>query len=310
VRVFLTGGSGFVGSNLLRVFEARGAEVIAPGHAEVDLTDPVAVASAVASSAPDAIVHAAIRNDPAGLRADRRGAWAAYVGATRHVVAAANATGAHVVLISTDWVFDGTQAPAREDEPPAPVNTYGFLKAASELVVTERAERGTVARIAGVQGVHWARPQTRREQDGGFGYLVASLVDALRAGRSFTVWEDPAINTIATPTLATDAANLVWRALERGVTGTLHCCGGEHADRERLARIAADVFGLDEDLLRFGQPDPDAIGDEPIPHDTRLDATATAAALGVALPDLRTQLARLRHQIDTGRLAEENTIAA
>jgi dTDP-4-dehydrorhamnose reductase len=310
VRVFLTGGSGFVGSNLLRVFEARGAEVIAPGHAEVDLTDPVAVASAVASSAPEAIVHAAIRNDPAGLRADRRGAWAAYVGATRHVVAAANAAGAHVVLISTDWVFDGTQAPAREDEPPAPVNTYGFLKAASELVVTERAERGTVARIAGVQGVHWARPQTRREQDAGFGYLVASLVDALRAGRSFTVWEDPAINTIATPTLATDAANLVWRALERGVTGTLHCCGGEHADRERLARIAADVFGLDEDLLRFGPPDPDAIGDEPIPHDTRLDATATAAALGVALPGLRTQLARLRHQIDTGRLAEEDTIAA
>jgi dTDP-4-dehydrorhamnose reductase len=310
VRVFLTGASGFVGSNLLRVFEARGAEVVAPGRAEVDLTDAGAVASSVARAAPDAIVHAAIRNDPAGLRADRRGAWAAYVGATRHLVDAANAAGAHVVLISTDWVFDGTQGPAREDEPPAPVNTYGFLKAASELVVTERAERGTVARIAGVQGVHWARPTTPRAQDAGFGYLVASLVDALRAGRSFTVWEDPAINTIATPTLATDAANLVWRALERGVTGTLHCCGGEHADRERLARIAADVFGLDEGLLRFGPPDPHAIGDEPVPYDTRLDATATAAALGVTLPDLRTQLARLRDQIDTGRIAEEDTIAA
>lgn len=310
MRVFLTGASGFVGSNLARVLEARGAEVIAPGHAAVDLTDGGLVARAVAATAPDAVVHAAIWNDPAGLRSDRARAWASYVGATRNVVEAANAAGAHVVLISTDWVFDGTQGPARENDPPAPINTYGFLKAASELVVTERAERGTVARIAGVQGVHWARPQTPRTQDAGFGYLVASLVESLRADRPFTVWDDPRINTMATPTLASDAADLVWRAVDRGCTGVLHCCGGEHADRERLARAAVDVFGLDGSLLRFGPPSPDAVGDEPIPHDTRLDANATAAALGVRLPDLRTQLARLRHQIDTGRIAEEDTIAA
>ena len=99
------------------------------------------------------------------MAADRRAAWAAYVGATRHVVDAANAAAAHVVLVSTDWVFDGTQAPATEDAPPNPVNQYGFLKAASELVVGERAERGTVARIAGVQGAHRARPAAPRRQD-------------------------------------------------------------------------------------------------------------------------------------------------
>ena len=312
MRVFLTGASGFVGSNLARVFAARGAEVVSPGHAEVDLVDPGAVARAVAVSAPDAIVHAAIWNDPAGLRRDRARAWASYVGATRNVVDAANAAGAHVVLVSTDWVFDGNSppAPATEDTPPAPVNTYGFLKTASELVVTERAERGTVARIAGVQGVHWARPQTPREQDAGFGYLAASIVDALRAGRPFTVWRDGRINTVATPTLASDAAELMWRAIERGVTGVLHCCGGEHADREALARATVEAFGLDAELLGFGPPPAEAIGSEPIPYDTRLDASATAAALGVELPDLRTLLGRLRHQIDTGRIEREETIAA
>ena len=149
---------------------------------------------------------------------------------------AANATGAHVVLLSTDWVFDGTQGPAREDAPPNPVNQYGFLKAASELVLLERAERGTVARVAGVQGIHRARPRAPRGQDHGFGYLVASLVEALRADRPFTVWESPAINTLATPTLATGAAELILLALEREVTGVLHCCGGEHVDRVGLAR--------------------------------------------------------------------------
>jgi dTDP-4-dehydrorhamnose reductase len=311
MRVFVTGASGFVGSNLVRVFAARGAEVVRPGHEVLDLTDGRAVARAVAATAPDAIVHAAIWNDPAGLRSDRRRARDAYVGATRHLVDAANAAAAQIVLVSTDWVFDGTQGPAREDTPPNPVNTYGFLKAASELVVTERAERGAVARIAGVQGVHWARPDgLPRRQDAGFGYLVASIVDALRAGRRFTVWRGAGINGVATPTLAGDAAALIWRALERERTGILHCCGGEHADRERLARATVEAFDLDGDLLAFGPPEAWAAGDEPVPYDTRLDASATAAALGVTLPDLRTQLGRLREQIDTGRIEQEDTITA
>jgi len=137
--------------------------------------------------APDAIVHCAILNDPVALPHDRRAAWAGYVGATRNVVDAANAVGAHVVLVSTDWVFDGTQGGATEDEPPNPINAYGFLKAASELVVLERAAHGAVARIAGVAGVHWARPEPPRQQDAGLGYLCASVVRALRAGRRFTV---------------------------------------------------------------------------------------------------------------------------
>jgi dTDP-4-dehydrorhamnose reductase len=300
MRAYVTGASGFVGSNLVHVFaEGHGAEVVAPGRGEVDVTDAAAVRGAVAAARPDAIVHAAIWNDPAGLDRDRRRAWAAYVGATRNLTDAANAAGIPVVLISTDWVFDGTRAPAAEDEPPRPVNTYGFLKAASELVVTERAQRGIVARIAAVQGVHRARPSAPRAQDAGFGYFVAALVDALRAGERFTVWDGPGLNVLATPTLATDAAELIWRALERDLTGTLHCCGGEHADRVGLARRAVDAFGLDGDLLDVAPPPPAALPAGGVPRDTRLDATATARGLGLRLPDLDTQLARLRSELES-----------
>ena len=82
MRVLLTGGSGFVGSNLARVFGARGADVVAPSHAELDLTDRAATLRAVDAAAPDAIVHAAILNDPAAMAADKARAWDAYVGAT------------------------------------------------------------------------------------------------------------------------------------------------------------------------------------------------------------------------------------
>ncbi|HTT31130.1 MAG TPA: sugar nucleotide-binding protein [Solirubrobacteraceae bacterium] len=300
MRIYLTGASGFVGSNLAYVFAAeRGAEVVAPGHEHVDLTDELVVRRSVLATRPDAIVHAAIWNDPAALGSDRRRAWDEYVGATRNVVAAANAVDAHVVLISTDWVFDGTQGPAPEGEPPNPINNYGFLKACSELIVTENAARGAIARIAGVQGVHRARPQTPRAQDAGFGYLVASLVDALRSGQRFAVWDGPGLNQLATPTLATDAAELVWRALQREVTGMLHCCGGEHVDRVGLARRAIEVFELDGELLDVVPPPEGVVSDGGIPRDTRLDATETAARLGVELPGLDAMLRRLRSQVES-----------
>jgi dTDP-4-dehydrorhamnose reductase len=300
VRIYLTGASGFVGSNLAHVFaHEHGAEVVAPGHQHVDLTDEIVVRRSVLATRPDAIVHAAIWNDPAGLRSDRRRAWEAYVGATRNVVGAANAIDAHVVLISTDWVFDGTQGPATESEPPNPINPYGFLKASSELIVHETAGRGTIARIAGVQGVHRARPSAPRAQDAGFGYFVVSLADALRAGERFAVWDGPAINQLATPTLATDAGELIWRALTREVTGVLHCCGGEHVDRVGLARSAARVFELDPELMDVVPPPEGAVGADPVPRDTRLDARATARALGVELPGLDAMLSRLRAEVES-----------
>jgi dTDP-4-dehydrorhamnose reductase len=272
VRVFLTGASGFVGSNLREVFESHGAEVLAPRHAEVDITDRNRVLRYAADTRPDAVVHCAILNDLAGLR-DRRRAWAAYVEATRNMLA----TGARVVLISTDWVFDGTQGPAPEDEPPNPINAYGFLKAACELVVVEAG--GTVARIAGVQGFHRARPETVYEQDAGFGNLVAAV---LSAGGRFTVWDGPGLNALATPTLATHAGEMIWRALELETTGILHCCGSEHVDRVTLARRAAEACGLDPELVVTGPPPPDAIPAGGAPYDTRLDNRATLAALDMA----------------------------
>ena len=291
MRVYVTGGSGFVGSHVVRVFEAHAAEVAAPPHAEVDVTDPEAVRRSVADLRPDAIVHCAILNDLGVMYADRAAGWDAYVGATRSLADAANEVGARMLLVSTDWVFDGTQPGATEDTPPNPINLYGFLKAASELVVTERSERGSVARIAAVQGSARGAP---REQDAGFGYFVAALVRALRAGERFTVWEGRDINMVATPTLASDAADLIGRIVAGGHGGVFHCCGGEAVDRRTLAERTVAAFGLDGDLLDFGPPPEQPW---PVPHDTSLDATATAAALGVELPDVDEQLRRLERSM-------------
>jgi dTDP-4-dehydrorhamnose reductase len=277
VRAWISGGSGFVGRHLVDAFE----DVLAPSHAEVDVTDAEAVRRSVGEYEPDVVVHAAILNDFGRLA---REGWNAYVGATRNVVDAAD--GAHVILVSTDWVFDGTGV-ATEATPPNPINLYGMLKAASEMVVSGR---GAVARISAVQGEF----EGPRSQDAGFGYFVAGIVRALRAGERFTIWEGAGINMVATPTLASDAAELIARIAAGRHSGIFHCCGGEPVDRRTLALRTADVFGLDAGLLDFGPPPPQPW---PVPYDTRLDATATAAALGVALPGLDEQLRRLERSM-------------
>ena len=161
-----------------------------------------------------------------------------------------------------------------------------MLKAACEMVPGVDA----VARLSAVQ----AATDAPRSQDAGFGYFIAALVRSLRAGEPFTVWEGDNINMVATPTLATDAAELVGRIVDGGHTGVFHCCGGEAVDRRTLSERTVAAFGLDADLLAFGPPPEPPF---PIPYDTSLDARATAAVLGVELPSLDDQLLAMTEEV-------------
>ncbi len=315
MKALVTGGTGFVGSNIVKVFaDAHGASVVVPTnsfvpvdahyeHAPLDLTDAAAVLSFVGDHEPSVIVHSAILNDFALISRDRRAGWTNYVEATRNVVTAANVVGAKVILVSTDWVFDGTQIGADESTPPNPINIYGVMKMASELVVTEAATNGAVARIAGVNGVHWARHQTPRSQDPGFGYFASWIVDALRAGEPFRVWEAGDINMIATTSLASESAEMMWRIADRDLTGIFHCVGGQSVTRRELALQTCATFELDSSLLEFGPPDTDVMPGARIPYNTTLSASTTSTALDYELASLEEQLDKLRLQDEEGVLA-------
>lgn len=308
MRILVTGAAGFVGSNVVHEAGVRGHDVVglvrsspeSPDplctYLPADLLDAEQTRAAVASARPEAIVHTAILNDFARLYAERRLAWDSYVGATRTLADAANARGAILVTVSTDWVFDGREGGYDEDAPPNPVNLYGVLKAMSEVVTLERARSGAVGRLAGVMGTHRAKAALPRGQDAGFGYFVASIVEALVSGEPFTVWESDSINMRATPSLASHSARLLLDICERGLTGVFHCVGSEATSRIELAHTAAEVFGLDSSLLHSGPPDPMALPPAPVPHDTSLTAERTARALGARLPGVRELLALFREE--------------
>ncbi|MDE0655318.1 MAG: sugar nucleotide-binding protein [Acidimicrobiaceae bacterium] len=320
MRAYVTGGTGFVGSNIVKVFaERHGVEVHCPVHRFVprdasgftterlDLLDDEAVRASVGAFEPDVIVHSMILNDFAAMYADRNLAWRSFVGTTANLAQAADEVGAKLILVSTDWVFDGTQAGADEDTPPNPVNLYGVLKMASEQTAMLSAARAAVARVSAVSGMHWMRDSTPRVQDGGFGYFVTSIVEALEAGEPFAVWEADNINMVASPSLASECAEVMWRiAADASATGIFHCCGAESVGRMELARIACDVFDLDPSLLGSTPPDTGAVGavgEFPIPYDTSLTVRRTREVLGYEPPGIRDLLARFRTERATGSLA-------
>lgn len=310
----MTGGTGFVGSNIVYEAVRQGYEVattyrsyrpsgdephlFSPAFRPIDMLDRTAVIADVDEYTPDLVIHCAILNDLAALYRDRRAAWNSYVEATRITAEAAGRVSATYVLISTDWVFDGTQAGADESTPPNPVNLYGVLKTASEIVTLERG--GAVARVSGVNGLHRARPVAPRAQDPGFGYFVASMVDRLSQGLTFTVWESDRINMKATPSLASECAEIILEVGRRRLTGVFHCNGADGLGRMQLARLACSVFDLDPGLLRSGPPEPQAMPGAPIPYDTTLTAPRTSRLLEREPTPARTLLERFRDQYRSG----------
>ena len=302
----MTGGTGFVGSNIVHEAVRQGHEVATtyrsyrPSGNEtyelrrIDMLDRAAVLEDVEAYAPDVLIHCAILNDMGALYRDRGAGWDHYVNATRVTAEAAVAAGASYVMVSTDWVFDGTQAGADESTPPNPINLYGVFKMASELVALERG--GAVARVSGVNGMHRARPAAPRAQDPGFGYFVASLVDSLARGRTFRVWESDRINMRATPSLASESAEMIIEIGRRRLTGVFHCCGADGVGRMELARLACTVFDLDPELLRSGLPLPGVMPDVPIPYDTTLAAPRTSDLLERDPTPLPILLGRFRDQ--------------
>ncbi len=132
--VLLTGGSGRLGTELRQLLP----DLVAPSSAALNVLDPEQVRQKVLELRPDLIVHAAAYTDVGAAERERALCWAVNVGGTRAIARAANAAGAKLLHISTDYVFDGTRGHYQEDDPLGPpVNSYALTK-----LVAEEAARG------------------------------------------------------------------------------------------------------------------------------------------------------------------------
>jgi len=297
MRVFITGATGLVGSNVAKVaVEKYHAEVIATIHKTspvkslpcvtepLDVTDKQKVFQSIKRYNPDVVIHSAALVDAEFLERNNKIGWKIFVEGTENIALACQKIQTKLIFISTDWIFDGLNPPYREDSIPCPVNYYGILKVVGETVVRSVCQDYAIARVAGVYGVNMAIPTQVPEKPYGFGALPNYFLKKFQAGEKIIEWKDH-VNVKANPTLASDAANALMSIYTKRQKGIFHCCGRECITRVELARKVAKIFGFDEELISTSFREKidltEWVGENlRLPKKTCLDTTETERRLG------------------------------
>jgi dTDP-4-dehydrorhamnose reductase len=152
MRLLVTGAAGQLGREVVTAFAGR--DVVAAGRDRLDVTDRDAVVGMITTLRPTVVVHAAAWTAVDACEGAPGRALAVNALGTRHVADGARRVGAHVVYVSTDYVFDGTKAGAyHEWDATNPTSVYGRSKLGGEL---ELDPGWTTVRTSWVFGQHGA----------------------------------------------------------------------------------------------------------------------------------------------------------
>ncbi|HEX5366646.1 MAG TPA: dTDP-4-dehydrorhamnose reductase [Acidimicrobiales bacterium] len=155
MRVLVTGAAGQLGRDLQAHCGAAGDEVVATTRATLDLADRDAVYQAITTVRPDVVLHAGAWTAVDACEGDPDTAYRVNALGTRWVADASRRVGAHLVAISTDYVFDGTKdGPYLEWDRPNPRSVYGRSKWGGEREVAAHAPGAAVVRTSWVCGEH------------------------------------------------------------------------------------------------------------------------------------------------------------
>jgi len=153
MRLLVTGAAGMLGADVVAVAGLRGHECFGLSRAELDVTDAHAVEAAIARLAPEAVVNCAAWTDVEGAEGLEPQALAVNGTGAGNLARAAAAVGAHLVQVSTDYVFDGTASrPYVESDPTNALSAYGRTKLAGEHAVSAASGGHAVVRTAWLFG--------------------------------------------------------------------------------------------------------------------------------------------------------------
>jgi dTDP-4-dehydrorhamnose reductase len=234
------GATGQLGSDVVDVFEAAGAQVTGLGHADVDVVDAEAVANAVNDAAPGLVVNTTAFHHLDRCEEEPATAYAVNATGARNVAAAAEGAGAAVIHISTDYVFDGQKSsPYSEQDLPGPLNVYGASKLAGEHLVRATCARSFVVRTSGLYGPRPCRAK------GGLNFPRLMLKLAVEKGE-LTVVTDEVVGPTYTPDLA---RQLVVLADTDGY-GVIHATGVGQVSWHDFAAETLRLAGLNDVPVR------------------------------------------------------------
>jgi len=255
-------------------------EVVALTREDMDVGDAAATRRAVAMAQPEVIVHLAAYTAVDRAEAEAADCFRVNAGGTATLSTAAREFGAHLVTVSTDYVFDGDKGGAYvESDEPDPINVYGASKLAGELAC--RPE-DTIVRTSWVMG---ARGRT----------VLKVIAQRARAGETVRFVTDQA----GTVTLAADLARALVTLVRERPGGVWHVANPPVTTWYDVAAFVGSTLGRPEG---FARPIVTAeLTPPPAARRPRRSDLATSKWTGhgwVELPDWRDGVARLLRALE------------
>lgn len=155
-KILVTGKNGQLGSELRELLSAQTAlETFFVDREELPLHEPEHIPTRLAQYAPDLIIHAGAYTAVDLAESEPELADRVNHLATEAIARYAHANGAKLIMISTDYVFDGLSSiPLTEDTPTSPINIYGATKLAGENAVRQFAPEAIIIRTSWVYSVY------------------------------------------------------------------------------------------------------------------------------------------------------------
>lgn len=248
MRWLITGANGMLGRDLTSSLRGRSEEEVdARSKNDFDVTDSAVVRQIVDDSKPDVIVNCAAYTKVDDAEANEEAAMKINARSVANLAAAADAVGALLVQISTDFVFSGTKRlPYEPDDPTAPLSAYGRSKLLGEEYA-EGAKKHLVIRTSWLFGIH------------GHNFVEAIRGQITKGNRQLRVVNDQHGRPTYTPHLAEAIYELVERSVvDPAVSGVIH-----YADEP-----ACTWFDFAKEIAALAAPSGETIEVQPVTTET------------------------------------------
>ena len=276
MRLLVTGAAGQLGVDVVEHARSIGDEVVAVAKADLDITDADAVRRLLETVHPDAVINTAAYTAVDACETNEAVAYAVNADAVGHLSAACDLVGAHLVHVSTDYVFDGLlDRPYREDDRTNPQSVYGRSKLAGEIAAGPGAAIARTSWVCGEHGNNMVKLVLRLAGDP---EQALAFVDDQRGKPTFTADLAPALRQLAGDRRA----------------GTFHVTNQGAVSWYEFVREILGAAGHDPDRVRpIATADLDPPRPAPRPANSVLDDVAWRAAGYEALRDFREPLTEL-----------------
>jgi len=246
-RILITGSNGMLGQRAVQFYSSKeNVELLATSVEEKSVVDSVEyipsdiknrdeIKKVIHDYYPDFIIHTAAFTNVDLSEKLREDAWKINVKGVEYIAEAARAIDAHIIHISTDYIFDGKDGPYSENAKPNPIGYYGRTKLASENALKISGTFFTILRTNVLYGI---APNSRPD-------FARWVINSLNKKENIRIVKDQINN----PAFIDDLVQGINKIIDFKKTGTYNIGGKEFLSRYDFTLQIAEYFNLDKKLI-------------------------------------------------------------